>query len=116
MPNRNKTEERFLQVLQEVLGNGGNVLIPVFAVGRGQELMLVIENFYRQGLIEGTCYIDGMTNEASAIHTAYPEYLRNSVKRRILQNDSPFISDIFKVAEYDKREEVLEKDGSIIIT
>ncbi len=115
MPNRQRTEERFLKVLQEVLEQGGNVLIPVFAVGRGQELMLVIENFYRQGLIKTKCYVDGMTNEASGMHTAYPEYLRQSVKRRILQGDSPFMSEVFEVAEYDKRKEILETGGNIII-
>ncbi len=115
MPNRQKTEQRLLEIIHDVFSKGGNILMPVFAVGRGQELMLVIENFYRQGLIDGKVYVDGMTNEASAIHTAYPEYLRNSVKRRILQNDSPFISDVFNVADWSQREEILKEGKTIII-
>ena len=114
-PNRQKSEEKLLQVLQETLQAGGNVLIPVFAVGRGQEIMLVLENFYRRNVLNFNCYVDGMTIEASAIHTAYPEYLREGVRRRILQNDSPFTSEIFKEVSDTDRETIIKQGGSIII-
>jgi uncharacterized protein len=113
--NRENAEKQMLNILKDTLEKGGNVLIPVFGVGRGQEIMLVIENFYKQGLITPKCYVDGMTNQASAIHTAYPEYLRERVKRRILQNDSPFISEIFKDAKTKDRTEIIEEGGAIII-
>jgi len=116
MPNRYKTEERFLQVINETMQQGGNVLIPVFAVGRAQEIMLVLENFYRKRLIDAKCYVDGMTAEASAIHTAYPEYLREGVRRRILQNDSPFTSDVFQIVERGQREEIIKGSNNIIIS
>ncbi len=116
MPNRYKSEERFLSVINETMQQGGNVLIPVFAVGRAQEIMLVLENFYRKKLIGAKCYVDGMTAEASAIHTAYPEYLREGVRRRVLQNDSPFTSDVFEVVKDEKREEIINGSNSIIIS
>jgi len=92
------------------------VLIPVFAVGRAQEIMLVIEDAYRKGKLDGAkAYIDGMTNQASAIHTAYPEYLRRTVQRRVLQNDSPFTSDMFQTAEKIDRDEVAKEEKAIIL-
>ncbi|MBI5554132.1 MAG: beta-CASP ribonuclease aCPSF1 [Candidatus Diapherotrites archaeon] len=114
---RPETEERFLKVLKEVLDQEGNVLIPVFAVGRAQELMLVIENFYRRGLLsqDTRVLVDGMTKQASAIHTAYPEYLRETVQKRVLQNDSPFTSELFKTADPRKRDEVINGTKNIII-
>ncbi len=114
-PNRQDAEERLLRVVKETVERDGNILIPVFAVGRGQEIMLVLENFYRSGLLDTKCYIDGMTNEASAIHTAYPEYLRKGVQRRILQNDSPFMAEIFESMKGKNRDEVLQEKGNIII-
>ncbi len=114
-PNRQDAEDYLLRVIKETVERDGNILIPVFAVGRGQEIMLVIENFYRNGLLDTKCYIDGMTNQASAIHTAYPEYLRKGVQRRILQNDSPFTAEIFEPMHDKKREEVLEEKGIIVI-
>ena len=114
-PNRQDCEDYLLKVIKETVERDGNILIPVFAVGRGQEIMMVVENFYRNGLLDAKCYIDGMTNEASAIHTAYPEYLRKGVQRRILQNDSPFTAEIFEPMNGKKREEVLQEKGVIII-
>ncbi|HZX20032.1 MAG TPA: beta-CASP ribonuclease aCPSF1 [archaeon] len=114
---REDSEAKFLKVIQETLKNGGSVLIPCFAVGRAQEMQLIIENFYRRGLIdpEVKVYIDGMIKESSAIHTAYPEYLRNAVQKRVLQNDSPFTADIFHVPKPDEREGIIKNGKAIII-
>jgi len=115
-PLRQESEERIVKIIRETVLNKGNVLIPVFAVGRGQEIMLVLEDAYRRGMLEAKVYIDGMTKEASAIHTAYPEYLRNTVQRRVLQNDSPFTSQLFQVApEASERAALLAEGGAIIV-
>ncbi len=115
---REESEAKFLKVIQETLGQGGAVLIPSFAVGRAQEMQLIIESFYRRGLIDPDVkvYIDGMIRESSAIHTAYPEYLRNAVQKRILQNDSPFTSDIFQVAKPEDRDRIVNEGKAIIIS
>jgi predicted metal-dependent RNase len=46
---REDSEQKLLEIIQETTQFGGNVLIPVFGVGRGQEMAMVMENFYRQG-------------------------------------------------------------------
>ncbi|MFH1751803.1 MAG: beta-CASP ribonuclease aCPSF1 [archaeon] len=116
MPLHQKAEEMLLKTINETFEKGGNVLIPVFAVGRGQEVMLSIEDFYRKKMIpEAQVFIDGMTKEASAIHTAYPEFLRKQVQRRILQNDSPFSSSLFKEVNAGDREKVLDNSNIIVI-
>ncbi|MEM4663112.1 MAG: beta-CASP ribonuclease aCPSF1 [Candidatus Diapherotrites archaeon] len=114
-PSREVSEMQLIKIINETIEKGGNVLIPVFAVGRGQEIMLVIESFYRRGEFKGKCYIDGMTAEANAIFTAYPEYMRESLRRRILQNDSPFVSEIFETVKDGERMDIINNGGSVII-
>lgn len=117
-PERYISEQRLVQVVGETIQQGGNVLIPVFAVGRAQEIMLTLEDAYRRGALEGVkIYIDGMTRQASAIHTAYPEYLRKGVQRRILQNDSPFTGSMFNIVKggTKERDELLKEGGNIIL-
>ncbi|MBI2597719.1 MAG: beta-CASP ribonuclease aCPSF1, partial [Candidatus Diapherotrites archaeon] len=115
-PPRQEAEEKLVRIINETLKQGGNVLIPVFAVGRAQEIMLVIENAYRNGILNAPkVFIDGMTKEASAIHTAYPEYLRKTVQRRVLQNDSPFTSPIFQTVSSNDRDTIIQNGGAIII-
>ena len=61
---------------RKVVARGGKLIVPVFAVGRSQEVMLVLEERMREGKIPKVpVYLDGMIFEATAIHTAYPEYL-----------------------------------------
>ncbi len=114
---RDVAEKKLLDLIKETTEFGGNVLIPVFGVGRGQEISLVIENMYRNGLLteDNRVYVDGMVREASAIHTAYPEYLRSSLKKRILTNNSPFDSPVFQEAKRTERDKIVSGKGAIIL-
>lgn len=115
-PDRILQERELVNNIRETAKIGGNVLIPVFAVGRAQEVMLTLEEAYRRGELDGIkVYIDGMTKEASAIHTAYPEFLRRGVQRRILTNDSPFTSELFQMVKHGQREEILAQSGVVIM-
>ena len=83
-PSRNNAEKEMMKTIYKTLKRGGKVLVPVFAVGRAQELMVVLEEYMRHGLIEEVpIYIDGMIWEATAIHTARPEYLSKDLRDQI---------------------------------
>lgn len=114
--NRFESERRLCRIIQETINRKGSVLIPVFAVGRSQEILLVLEEYARKHPDFNTpIYIDGMVLEASAIHTAYPEYLRSQLQRRILSNRSPFESPLIKVAKGMSKSEIINGEPSIII-
>lgn len=117
LPDRTAAENKLVNIIKEVMDKKGTILIPVFGVGRGQEMELTIENFYQKGLIgdDIKIYVDGMTREANAIHTAYPEFLRASVQKRILQNNSPFDSKIFLEAKPEDRENIVKEGKTIIL-
>ena len=118
MPSRIQAEEKLAAVINETLDRGGKVLIPVPAVGRAQEIMLIIDRYMRQGLIkEAPVFIEGMISEATAIHTAYPEYLAREVRNSILyEGVNPFQSDYFTIVEHPSaRQEIVEGEQSIIM-
>ena len=76
--SRTDASKELHDLLQRATENGGKVLIPVFAVGRSQEVMLVIEEMMRNGrLPKMNVYLDGMIWEATAIHTAFRRPLRH---------------------------------------
>ncbi len=114
-PNRYESDKKLVDLAIQVCQRGGKVLIPTFAVGRSQEIMLVFEEYAsRNKDFNWPVYLDGMILEASAIHTAYPEYLRHNIQRRILSNDSPFESKIFEPVKKE-REEIAGGDPAVII-
>ncbi|MEM3227513.1 MAG: beta-CASP ribonuclease aCPSF1 [Candidatus Micrarchaeaceae archaeon] len=116
-PNRRDAELELMDLIKKTITNGGKVLIPVFSVGRAQEIQLVLESYMAADTnykLEAPVFLDGMVLEASAIHTAYPEYLKESLRNRMLSNRSPFESEIFEVIK-GERNEILEKGPAIII-
>jgi hypothetical protein len=115
-PPRYVSDKRLIETIQQTTDQGGSVLIPVFAVGRAQEVMLVLEEYAKRNGWDIPIYIDGMTREASAIHTAYPEFLRRNVKKRVLHNNSPFDSEIFIEVDKTRRDEIASEKASVILT
>ncbi|XRO76783.1 beta-CASP ribonuclease aCPSF1 [Methanocaldococcus sp. 10A] len=117
LPEREEAERELLRVVSETTDRGGKVLIPVFGVGRAQELMLVLEEGYNQGIFNAPVYLDGMIWEATAIHTAYPEYLSKEMRQKIFhEGDNPFLSEVFKrVGSTNERRRVIDSDEPCII-
>ncbi len=115
-PKRRDSEMLLLQTIKETIAKGGKVLIPVFAVGRSQEVMMVLENAYRYGDLNVPVYIDGMIFEATAIHTSYPEYLKKHIKHQVFNGYNPFLVDAFEKVDGRKhREEIITSDKPCII-
>ncbi len=117
-PTRQQATDEFCAYAATVLGRGGKLLVPVFAVGRSQEMMLVLEQGMREGRVPKVpVYLDGMIFEATAIHTAYPEYLNSQLRGQIFQQgDNPFLSEIFRrVDSAHMRSEILDAHEPCVV-
>jgi putative mRNA 3-end processing factor len=73
-PSRYQTERRFINSIEETLVRGGKVLVPSFAVGRAQELLLVLAK-KDWGV---PVYIDGMALDATKIVLDLPDTLKDA--------------------------------------
>jgi hypothetical protein len=94
------------------------VVIPAFAVGRSQEVMIVIEEAIRNGIIDNIpVYLDGMIWEATAIHATYPEYLNNDLRKLIFQKgQNPFLSECFKPVDSNElRKKIISEPHPCVI-
>ena len=117
-PSRIEAANELRDICERTLNRGGKVLIPVFAVGRSQEVMLVLEEMMRTSKLTNVpIYLDGMIWEATAIHTAYPEYLNSQLRTQIFQmGQNPFLSPIFKrIDSQDMRETVCHDTEPCIV-
>lgn len=70
--NRKDVEKAFLDKVREVIDRGGTVLIPVFAIGRTQEMMLLLKDLGYE------MWVDGMGRSVTKLYVNYPEYLTNA--------------------------------------
>ncbi len=111
-------EQQMTDVIKNTIRKGGKVLIPVLAVGRAQEVMIALDKIVRKESMDGLkCYLDGMIWDATAIHSAYPEYLSSSLKQKMLnENTNPFLSGMFKrIGGHKEREELITSEVPALI-
>ena len=117
-PSRQEVEAAFTASVNSVLKEGGKVLIPIPAVGRAQELMMVIDKYMKSGeLVEAPVFMEGMIQEATSIHESFPEYLVRELKQKILEtDDNPFDSEYFtNISHPNDRDEPLREGSPCII-
>lgn len=117
MPDQQSVYRGFTESINKTLTDGGKVLVPVPAVGRAQEIMLVMAKEMKEGrLIESPIYIEGMISEASAIHMSYAHYLGSDVRKSVSQGINPFQSEYFTmISGYGKRDDILNDENPAIV-
>ncbi len=115
---RRQAEDEIIKQINDTILRGGKVLVPVFAVGRAQELLVVIEEYANQGVLEPVpVYLDGMIWEATGIHTTYPGYLNRTLQNQIFhQGRNPFLADMFKkVKGSSERADIIDGEPCVIL-
>jgi predicted metal-dependent RNase len=117
VPSYKESYQKLVTVVNETLDKGGHVIIPSFAVGRAQEVLLALDDYMRSGALAPTrIYIEGMITKAMKIYRHNAIYANEDIKRRILMSeDDPFKSPNFHHPRAKTREDVL-KEPSIIVT
>jgi KH/beta-lactamase-domain protein len=119
IPSKHESERNLANIITNTVNTGGKILIPVLAVGRAQELIIVLEELMQKNLIPKIpVFIEGMISEATAIHTTHPEFLNGELREKIFhQGRNPFLSDIFNVVSggEDERIEIVEGEPCVIM-
>jgi putative mRNA 3-end processing factor len=79
-PDRRETERKFRDKIDETIQRGGKAIVPAFAVGRAQEVLMALASAGFE------TYLDGMARSVNEIYEAAPEYLADARRfRRALE-------------------------------
>lgn len=118
-PQKENIQE-FIKIVKDTILAGGKVLIPSFAVGRGQEVLLILDDYINSGMIPKVpLFIDGMINKVMRIHRHNVIYCKKELQMRILMSDSdPFKSENFiPVESKSQRQKIVHSnESSIVVT
>jgi predicted metal-dependent RNase len=115
LPSRREAEEKLMHMIDATVKQGGKVLIPSFAVGRGQEIMTILAAREFQHPV----WLEGMIWDATAIHTAYPEHLNHYVQKDIFhRGKNPFLYEKFHRVVPKERNDIIDngEPGVVIAT
>ena len=82
------TLDELAEILQQAHRDGGNVLIPAFAVGRTQDLLFHLGRFYQEGRVpQQAVFLDSpMAIQANAIYQRFHEQF-DPKDREVLRNN-----------------------------
>jgi Cft2 family RNA processing exonuclease len=115
-PNRQAEELRLAQAVAEGVERG-HVLVPAFALGRAQEIILILRAAQRNGKIpEFPIYVDGLVRTVCAAYASFPEALTPALRNHILRGGRPFFGGTVKPIEAPaQRERILAGPPCCII-
>ncbi len=105
-------EKELIQIIKETKQKRGNVLIPVFALGRGQDILMVLKEAKERGLISQPIYAEGMLLKANDIYDNYPDWM-NKKMFNLFKKENPFNSTMFR--EVWNRKKIINSNEPIIV-
>ena len=100
------TLNEFAQILADAAADGGNVLIPAFAIGRTQEILYHLGEFYHQGrLPQGQVFLDSpMAIAATEVHERHT-HVFNQAARAALRRNGATAEEFLPVLRYTRNVE-----------
>lgn len=110
--NQKEVENDFLKQMQDALSNQAIIIIPAFAIGRSQEMQLLLESFFNSNLLPKTfrdsVLVDGMAKTVNLITTNYFDWTKTSFPRKIFQ----------RVTAHTRKDAIdfLKVNGGIVIS
>ncbi|WP_119817314.1 MBL fold metallo-hydrolase [Halalkaliarchaeum desulfuricum] len=103
--DRETVESRFAESVKTTLWEGGTVIVPAFAIGRTQEMMLICDAH------DIPCYVDGMGTQVTEMFRRHPEFLRDPEALRRAKSHARFVT-----GRDGQRKRITEQKAAIITT
>ncbi|MCD8012375.1 MAG: MBL fold metallo-hydrolase [Lachnospiraceae bacterium] len=114
--NRQVEEQTLVDTAAECIEKGGKMLIPTFALGRAQEVLLILKRAMNRGELPKTkVYVDGMVRDMNIAYSRNPWFLKNALAKKAERGGDLFYSDeIVAVEPKDNRDDLLKTAGPAI--
>uniref|UniRef100_A0A3Q2P410 Integrator complex subunit 11 n=1 Tax=Fundulus heteroclitus TaxID=8078 RepID=A0A3Q2P410_FUNHE len=81
-------ERDFLKKVHESVERGGKVLIPVFALGRAQELCILLETFWERMNLKAPIYFStGLTEKANHYYKLFITWTNQKIRKTFVQRN-----------------------------
>src|SRR5262245_61855103 len=116
---RELEEQRLIEMVAGIIELRGKLLIPAFAIGRAQEVILMLlKQFRAKKLASFPVWIDGMVKTVCGVYSQFPAHQTPYSRRLIEKHGNPFfnvVDEIRQVTTPVEREKVLAGDPCVII-
>ena len=112
-PARSTEEKKLADAVATVIDNGGSVLIPSFALGRAQEIILILRDAMISKIIPVFPVVtDGLVNAICSVYETLTPYLGTKLQKHLENSQQPlFYYRNFRRARMGEQEVICE-DGT----
>lgn len=87
-------EMRFTSLIHNIIKRGGRVLLPVFVLGRAQELLLLLDEYWEAHPELHSVpiyYASSLARKCMSIYQTYIHTMNQHIRSRFHQRDNPFV-------------------------
>ncbi|WP_137286468.1 MBL fold metallo-hydrolase [Halorussus salinisoli] len=102
---RQQVEKSFAESVRTTIWEGGTVVVPAFAIGRTQEMLMVCEAH------DLDCYVDGMGQQVTRIARQHPEFVRDADALGRAKSNARFVT-----GRDGQRKRIADKNTVIVTT
>jgi len=89
-PARSSEENKLAEAVATVVGNGGSVLIPSFALGRAQEIILILRDaMISKNIPVFPVVTDGLVNSICSLYETLTPYLGTKLQKHLENSQQP---------------------------
>ena len=114
--SREQEAKRLVEDVAKVIEAGDQVLIPAFAVGRSQEVILILKRAMEcKQIPKFPVYVDGMVQQVNNIYSRFSVELPREFQRKVEQGEDLFYSDVVEKVECDNKRESILREGPCCI-
>jgi Cft2 family RNA processing exonuclease/dsRNA-specific ribonuclease len=114
--DRALAEQRLLARIGQVLEGNGRVLVPAFAIGRAQEILLIVQQGQRTGALpEVPVFVDGMVRPVCDVYGQHPRYVTRAMQHALRSGHPFYRGPIQAVSSAQERQAVLQAGPCIIV-
>lgn len=117
--SRQNRERKLTQLIHTVVSKGGRVLLPVFALGRAQEIMLILDEYWqnhKEELGNGQVpifYASNLAKKCMSVFQTYVNMMNDDIRKKFKDSQTnPFI---FKNISYLKNLDEFEDFGPSVM-
>ena len=111
-PARNTEEKKLAEAVATVVENGGSVLIPSFALGRAQEIILILRDaMISKNIPVFPVVTDGLVNSICSVYETLTPYLGTKLQKHLENSRQPlFYYRNFKKARMGEQEAICKDE------
>lgn len=104
-------ERDFLKKIHECVDRGGKVLIPVFALGRAQELCILLETYWERMNLKAPVYFAvGLTEKANNYYKMFITWTNQKIRKTFVQRN---MFDFKHIKPFDKA--YIDNPGAMVV-